>query len=117
MLKDKLTQLLRGNKPTARAPSAGMTAPKPRPPFPDAGSAARVVLWVENWCSYSRKAEATCVERGWPAHREDLAGRHAEKLALFDAYGRRQLPLVFVDGVFIGGHAELAALTSLPVVH
>ena len=115
MLKEKLSQLLRGNKATARAPTSGMTRPAPPPPFPDAGDSARVVLWVESWCSDSRKAERLCLERGWPAHREDLAGRHPVKAAMLKEHGRRLLPLVFVDGVYLGGLAELARLASLPV--
>lgn len=114
MLKEKLSALLRGNKTTARAPTSGMTLPRAREPFPDAGPGARVVLWVESWCSDSRKAERLCLQRGWPTHREDLAGRHAEKVALLATNGRRQLPLVFVDGVFLGGLAELARLEALP---
>jgi len=90
-----------------------MTRPQPRQPFPDAGAEARVILYVEDWCSESRKAERLCIARGWPAHREDLAGRHAEKIELFRTHQRRTLPLVFVDGRFVGGFAELAALEKL----
>lgn len=114
MLKAALSKLFHRDAPATRTPSAGMTRPQPRAPFPDAGEQARVVLWVEDWCSESRKAERLCVERGWPTHREDLAGRHAEKVALFQAHGRRTLPLVFIDGAFVGGFAELAARTELP---
>lgn len=117
MLKDRLTALLRGNKATARAPTSGMTRPEPRAPFPDAGPGARVTLWVESWCSDSRKAERYCLEQGWPTHREDLAGRHAERAELLKTHGRRLLPLVYVDGVYLGGLAELQKLTSLPLLH
>lgn len=98
---------------TARAASA-FEPPPPLPPFPDAGADARVVIWYEPWCSESKKASRLVQERGWPTHREDLRGRHAEKLALFAKHGRRQLPLVFVDGRFIGGFRELEAMTELP---
>lgn len=98
---------------TARTASAFETPP-PLPPFPDAGADARVVLWYEQWCSDSMKATRLLLERGWPTHREDLRGRHEEKLALFRAHGRRQLPLVFIDGAFVGGLQELAALPALP---
>jgi glutaredoxin len=114
MLKGALSKLLRRDGATARASASGMTQPQPRVPFPDAGSGARIVLYVEDWCSDSRKAERLCLERGWPAHREDLAGRHEEKVTLFHRHTRRQLPLVFVDGAFLGGLKELEALDALP---
>ena len=114
MLKDMLSKLLRRGDTTARAPTSGKTQPQPRVPFPDGGAGARVVLYVEDWCSDSRKAERLCVARGWPAHREDLAGRHGEKVALFRKHGVRALPLVFVDGAFVGGLKELEALDALP---
>lgn len=113
MLKSLLSPLKKADAPVARAAS-GFVPPEPPPPFPDAGAGARVTLWVESWCSDSRKAKRLCVERGWPTHVEDLGGRHLEKVALFRAHGRRQLPLVFVDGVFVGGWKELEALTALP---
>lgn len=101
--------------PTEAAPApSGYSTPEPRPPFPDAGPSARVVLYVESWCSDSRKAERLCIERGWPTHREDLQGRHAEKSALFGTHHWRTLPMVVVDGRFIGGLKELKALDRLP---
>lgn len=98
----------------ADAPSPAIAPPQPRPPFPDAGPAARVVLYVEDWCSESRKAERLCIARGWPTRREDLKGRHDEKRRLLQQHGRRALPLIFIDGTFIGGYKELAARTELP---
>lgn len=113
MLKSLLAPLKKSDAPVARAAS-GFVPPEAPPPVPDAGAGARVTLWVEAWCSDSRKAKRLCVERGWPTHIEDLGTRHAEKLALFRTHGRRQLPLVFVDGAFLGGWKELAALEALP---
>lgn len=109
----KIVTLFKKSGPTARTASA-FEPPPPLPPFPDAGADARVVIWYEQWCSDSKKASRLLEERGWPTHREDLAGRHAEKVALFGAHGRRQLPLIFVDGTFIGGLKELQAMESLP---
>lgn len=115
MLRKTLSALLskKDAAPTARA-SAGFVAPQPREPFPDAGPGARVTLYVEGWCSDSRKAERLCVERGWPTHREDLGGRHDEKIALMRANQWRTLPMVFVDGRFVGGLKELQKLEALP---
>lgn len=114
MLRKALSSLFQKEAQPATRASSGMVAPEPRPPFPDAGSAARVTLYVEGWCSDSRKAERLCVERGWPTHREALDGRHADKVALFKANGWRTLPMVFVDGRFLGGLAALQKLEKLP---
>ena len=82
MLRKALSSLFQKEAQPATRASSGMVAPEPRAPFPDAGPAARVTLYVEGWCSDSRKAERLCVERGWPTHREALDGRHADKVAL-----------------------------------
>lgn len=113
MIKETLARLLRRDASTARSATSAKTRPQPRHPFPDAGPGARVVLYIEEWCSDSRKAERLVVERAWPTHREDMQNRHEEKVALFEAHGRRALPLVFVDGRFLGGLRELEALPSL----
>lgn len=114
-LRQAVHSLLGRPAPVATTPApTGYSPPEPRAPFPDAGSAARVVLYVESWCSDSRKAERLCIDRGWATHREDLQGRHAEKLELFVTHHWRTLPVVFIDGRFIGGLKELKALTTLP---
>lgn len=113
MIQKVLSLLKKDATPVAKA-ATGFVPPAPLPPFPDAGKDARVVLYVEGWCSDSKKAERRCIERGWPTRREDLGPRHDEKIALFKAHGVRTLPLVFVDGTFIGGWKELQKLEALP---
>ena len=110
----RLSRLFR--KPTAAAETLppSIAPPQPPAPFPDAGAAARVVLYVEGWCSDCKKAERLVTERGWPTHREDMKGRYAEKLERLAAAGTRSLPVVFLDGKPLGGLKALASLEALP---
>ena len=77
-------------------------------------SNARVVVYIKAYCAYSRAAQELLKQRGIPFEAVDVTNDPKMRAELPDrAYGRRTLPVVFIDGKAVGGYQELASLVRL----
>jgi glutaredoxin 3 len=72
---------------------------------------ARVVIYVKAFCGYSRAATALLKQEGIPFETVDVTNDPLARAELAErAYGRRTLPVIFIDGQPIGGYQELVAM-------
>jgi glutaredoxin 3 len=72
---------------------------------------ARVEMYTTSWCGYCARARALLEKKGVPYEETDLLeepGKRDEMVAR--AGGRTTVPQIFIDGTYIGGSDELAAL-------
>ena len=71
----------------------------------------KIVIYVRAYCAYSRSAQTLLKQRGIPFDAVDVTNDPQMRAELTErAYGRRTLPVIFIDGRPIGGYQELAAL-------
>ena len=70
-----------------------------------------VVVYCTTFCPYCVRVKTLLTKRGYAFEEIDVSG-DADKRAwlIAETGGRRTVPVVFVDGVHIGGYDETAAL-------
>ena len=72
---------------------------------------ARIVLYTTPYCGYCRAAKQLLRDKGLEFEEIDVAFDTAKRAEMIDrAAGRRTVPQIFIHGLHIGGHYELAAL-------
>ena len=75
-------------------------------------SATRVIIYGTRICGYCTAAKRLCDQQGVP-YEEVLLDRDPQRrMELARSTGSRTVPMIFVDGAFIGGYTELRALVS-----
>ena len=75
-------------------------------------STYRIQIYGTRLCGFCTAAKRLCEQQGVP-YEEILLDRDPERrMALVEETGWRTVPMIFVDGSFIGGFQELRALVS-----
>ncbi len=69
-----------------------------------------IVIFTTQGCAYCIAAKRLLAEKGRPFKETDLTGKDGERAALERRTGHLTVPQIFIDGKFIGGYEELAAL-------
>ena len=71
---------------------------------------SRVVVYSSRPCSFCERAKSLLRARGITFDDVDLAGDAEARAALQARTGWMTVPQIFIDGEFIGGYEQLAAL-------
>jgi glutaredoxin 3 len=73
----------------------------------------RVIVYSTRYCGFCVRAEDLLKRRGIPYQKIDVTDDPEARAMLIErAGGRRTVPVIFIDGVPIGGYRELAALAN-----
>ena len=70
----------------------------------------RAELWTWSTCPFCIRAVRLLRERGVDFEEHVMDGRDAELAEVKRRYGHPTVPIVVLDGAFVGGYSELAAL-------
>lgn len=70
----------------------------------------KVTLYTSSWCPFCIRARQLLDDRGVPYEEHVLDGDPALETEVKQKYDHWTVPIVLVDGQFIGGSDELAAL-------
>jgi glutaredoxin 3 len=74
-------------------------------------SKPRVKVYTTSYCGWCRRTEEILRRNGVAFEVVDVTGDDDARHMLVElAYGRRTVPVIFIDGVAIGGYEELARL-------
>jgi len=74
-------------------------------------AAVPVTLYTAAYCGYCTSAKRLLGRLGIPYEEVDLSNDHALRMRLSDENdGYRTVPMIYLEGQFIGGFDELAAL-------
>ena len=79
---------------------------------------AKVVMYTTQWCGYCARARALLASKGVEFAEYDIdeeAGKREEARAR--SGGRTSVPQIFIDGKYIGGSDEMAALEAAGKLH
>lgn len=71
---------------------------------------ARIEIYTKDNCPYCDMAKAFFKRKGWDYTEHNLEQRIDELLALKERTGHRTVPQIFINGEFIGGYTDMAAL-------
>jgi glutaredoxin 3 len=71
---------------------------------------SRVLLYTTPWCGHCLLAKKLLEERAIPFDEIDVANDPQRRAKLIAETGHRTVPVIFIDGRFIGGRQELYAL-------
>jgi glutaredoxin 3 len=71
---------------------------------------AEVVIYTTSRCYYCVRAKQLLAHKGVSFREVDLGSDPDTRQALRDLTGRRQVPQIFIDGKFLGGHYELVSM-------
>jgi glutaredoxin 3 len=72
--------------------------------------AAKVVVYVTEYCPYCTQAKALLDKKGVAYEAVDVTGNDAKRAWLAQATGRRTVPQIFINGRAVGGCDDLYAL-------
>ncbi|HEU4409725.1 MAG TPA: glutaredoxin 3 [Polyangiaceae bacterium] len=72
--------------------------------------AAKVVVYVTDYCPYCTRAKALLDKKGVPYDTVDVTGDDAKRAWLVRATGRRTVPQIFINDRAVGGCDDLYAL-------
>jgi glutaredoxin 3 len=73
-------------------------------------SEARVTMYSTLFCPYCAAAKLLLRQLGIAYDDVDLTGKRAERAEIRERTGHATVPVIFVDGTFVGGYVELRAL-------
>jgi glutaredoxin 3 len=74
---------------------------------------ARVKIFSTTYCGWCTRAQELLSRNGIPFETIDVTGNAEARRALRDqANGRRTVPVIFIDGAYLGGYQELAHLLA-----
>ncbi len=79
-------------------------------------STYRVQIYSTRLCGFCAAAKRLCEQRGVPYEEIMLDQDPEKRMALVEETGWRTVPMIFVDGEFIGGFQELRGLVSQGVI-
>lgn len=68
----------------------------------------QVTLYVTKSCGYCHAAETLLLKKGISYVKHDISLDHEKRAQLIEQTNHRTVPLIFIDGVFIGGYQELS---------
>jgi glutaredoxin 3 len=71
---------------------------------------ARVVLYTTPWCGHCYFAKQLLQRRGIPFEEVDVEADPKTRARLVAETGHRTVPLIYIDGHFVGGRRELFSL-------
>lgn len=71
---------------------------------------AQVILYTKTYCPYCDRAKALLASKGVAFQEINLEGKLDEMRALVKQTGMRTVPQIFINGKFVGGFTDLAAL-------
>jgi glutaredoxin 3 len=72
---------------------------------------ARVKIFRTTYCGWCTRAQQLLSRNGIPFETVDVTGNAEARSALREqANGRRTVPVIFIDGKYLGGYEELARL-------
>ena len=77
-----------------------------------ADSTYRVQIYGTRLCGFCSAAKRLCEQRGLPYEEILLDMDPERRMALVEETGWRTVPMIFVDGAFIGGFQELRGLIN-----
>lgn len=72
----------------------------------------RVTLYTTRFCPYCTAAKLLLDKRGISYEEVNLGGDPEGRARIVRETGHRTVPVIFVDGVFVGGYVELRALAN-----
>lgn len=70
----------------------------------------RAELWTTRWCPYCVRALALLERHGIEYVEHAMDGKRAELIEVKRRFGHPTVPIILLDGTFIGGCEELEAL-------
>ena len=73
---------------------------------------ANIEIYTKTWCGYSTAAKSLLDAKGVPYTEIDITSDAETEQLMIDWSGRHTVPQVLVDGRWIGGYDDLAALDA-----
>ena len=71
---------------------------------------ARIEIYTTQWCGYCARAKALLEEKGAAYEETDVMEDAAKRAEMRERSKRTTVPQIFINGQYIGGSDELAAL-------
>jgi glutaredoxin 3 len=72
--------------------------------------AARVVVYLTDWCPYCHSAQRLLKSKSVAFEEIDVDGRPELRAWMVDASGQRTVPQIFINSRSVGGFSDLSAL-------
>ena len=72
----------------------------------------KVQIYTTRYCSFCVSAKRFFEQKNWDYEEIDLTNNHELRDELSQKYSWRTVPMIFIDGEFIGGFTELVARES-----